>query len=80
MAEFLNLLPPEEARHRWLQALEHHTAAERIATAQALHRITAEAVLSPHPVPPFNRAEVDGYAYARATPTLRAKGCRFTCM
>lgn len=71
MAEFLNLLPPEEARHRWLQALEHHTAAERIATAQALHRITAEAVLSPHPVPPFNRAEVDGYA-VRASDTYAA--------
>ncbi|MCS7088530.1 MAG: molybdopterin-binding protein [Thermoflexales bacterium] len=71
MAEFLNLLPPDEARRRWLSAFEHQTNAERIATAQALHRVTAEAVLSPHAVPSFNRAEVDGYA-VRASDTYAA--------
>lgn len=62
MPEFLNLLPPDEARARWLSAVSHRTKPEWASLAQALNRVIAEPIHAPHPMPLFARAEVDGYA------------------
>ncbi|MCS6773168.1 MAG: molybdopterin-binding protein [Thermoflexales bacterium] len=71
MPEFLNLLPPDAARARWLDAITHRTKLEEVSLAHALGRVLAEPVHAPHPVPPFARAEVDGYA-VRASDTYGA--------
>ena len=45
MPEFLELMPPEEALAVWLRAMpEARIGVERIPSAQALGRVTAEAV------------------------------------
>lgn len=62
MPEFLKLLPPAEALEKFLNALPVHVESEKIPTAQALNRVTAEPVLAPHPLPEFRRSTVDGYA------------------
>jgi molybdenum cofactor synthesis domain len=71
MPEFLHLVPPEEARQRWLPHITHRLPTETVPTAQALGRVTAEAVVAPHPMPPFPRSAVDGYA-VRAADTYGA--------
>ena len=72
MPEFLNLLPPDEAREK---LLTHLTAPrldpEPIAVDSALGRVTAEDVVAPHPLPEFSRTTVDGYA-VRAVDTFGA--------
>ena len=63
MPEFLKLLPPDEARALLLSQIGTPTVtAESIDTGSALHRVTAEDILAPHPLPEFTRSSVDGYA------------------
>ncbi|MBP2017092.1 molybdopterin molybdotransferase [Symbiobacterium terraclitae] len=64
--EFFTLLSVEEARDRWLAAVERRMAAERVAASEAAGRITASPVLSPEELPPFARSSVDGYAVRSA--------------
>lgn len=64
MPEFLQLLPPSHALQRLLDALPETPvlAVERIAATESLGRMLAIDVLAPHPLPPFRRSTVDGYA------------------
>jgi len=72
MPEFLKLLPPNEARALLLAQIGMPAVvAEEIGTASALHRVTAEDVVAPHPLPEFTRSSVDGYA-VRAQDTYGA--------
>ena len=71
MPEFLNLLPPEKALEIWLPHVTHRLEAEAVATAEAWGRVLAADVLAPHPMPPFDRSAVDGYA-VRAADTYGA--------
>ncbi len=72
MPEFLQLIPPAEALSRWFSALgEPPVVCEQIDTVSALGRVTAEAVVAPHPLPEFPRSTVDGYA-VRAADTFGA--------
>ena len=68
MPEFLRLLPPSEALDRLMAHLPSAVPprSEMVASAQALNRILAAPDRAPHPLPPFSRSTVDGYA-------LRAK-------
>ncbi len=69
--EFLKLTSPDEALKRLLANLSVHPVSEKVATAQALGRVTALPVLAPHPLPEFRRSTVDGYA-VRAADTYGA--------
>jgi len=72
MPEFLHLLPPGEARSLLLSSMDGELGrVESVATARALHRVTAEEVRAPHPLPEFPRSTVDGYA-VRAQDTFGA--------
>lgn len=73
MPEFLKLLPPSEALRQFLEAIPQDLGmpSERIASAQAEGRILAESIRAPHPLPPFRRSTVDGYA-VRAADTFGA--------
>src|SRR5271157_168801 len=63
MPEFLRLLPPDEARALLLLHLPGPiTDSESISTASSLGRVTAEDIISPHPLPEFPRSTMDGYA------------------
>jgi molybdopterin molybdotransferase len=66
--EFLQLLPPDEARRKLLSNLTSAVASETVATIMALGRVTAEDIIAPHGLPEFPRSTVDGYAvHARDT-------------
>ena len=71
MPEFFNVLAPDAA----FQALRDHLTPdierERIATADALGRVTAEEVLSPEDLPGFPRSAMDGFS-VRASDTFGA--------
>ncbi|MBX7253502.1 MAG: hypothetical protein K1X50_16095 [Candidatus Promineofilum sp.] len=56
MAEFFNVLPPDEARALLLSHLTRPVEAEVMATAAALGRVTAQPVRAPHALPTFNCA------------------------
>lgn len=72
MPEFLELLPPAEALNHWLMHIPAGPlGVESIATADALDRVTAEAIRSPEALPAFDRSTVDGYA-VRASDTYGA--------
>ncbi len=72
MAEFLTLLPPDEARALLLSHLPMPViATETIEVASALGRVCAEDIRAPHPLPAFPRSSVDGYA-VRASDTYGA--------
>jgi molybdopterin molybdotransferase len=73
MPEFLHLLPPLEALDLLLSALpaDRLRPTEVIATEDALGRVMAGDLTSPHPLPAFSRSAVDGYA-VRATDTFGA--------
>jgi len=71
MTEFLNLIPPAEARKTILSHLIVNPILEEVDTAQALGRVTASPVRAPHPLPEFRRSTVDGYA-VRASDTYGA--------
>ncbi|NIS83256.1 MAG: molybdopterin molybdenumtransferase MoeA [Anaerolineales bacterium] len=68
MPEFLKLQPPEDALQQFLESLpeDSRTEPERIPTEDALNRVLAEAISAPHPLPPFARTTVDGYAVLAA--------------
>ena len=71
MPEFLNLLPPDEARQRLLDHLSRKIPLETIPTESATGRVTAEDVQSSEPLPAFPRTTVDGFA-VRAADTFGA--------
>lgn len=72
MPEFLKLIPPEEAVSRYLETLAAETLdVEEIPTMDADGRVLAEAFSAPHPLPPFDRSSVDGFA-VRAVDTFGA--------
>jgi molybdopterin molybdotransferase len=71
MTEFLNLIPPDEARRQLLSHLSGSQISEEVNTTSALGRVTASSVLAPHPLPEFRRSTVDGYA-VRAMDTYGA--------
>ncbi|MFN8384037.1 MAG: gephyrin-like molybdotransferase Glp [Anaerolineales bacterium] len=72
MPEFLQLLPPEEARTLLFSHLPNRkTVHEQIETASSLGRITFEEIAAPHSLPEFSRSTVDGYA-VRARDTFGA--------
>lgn len=62
MPEFLALLPPAEALDIFISHLKHQVGTELVDTADALGRVTAQAVQAPHDLPTFPRSTVDGYA------------------
>jgi molybdopterin molybdotransferase len=63
MPEFLHLLPPDEARALLLSHLASMSSrSELVDSATSLGRVTAEAIIAPHPLPDFRRSTVDGYA------------------
>lgn len=69
MPEFLQLLPPDEARSLFLSYLSRPvTGSEIVAVPFALGRVLAEDIHAPHPLPDFPRSTVDGFAvHARDT-------------
>lgn len=71
MSEFLDLLPPVEARARLLESLTLRAEAEEVPSAEALGRVTFAPVVAPYPLPSFPRSTVDGYA-VRAADTFGA--------
>lgn len=72
MPEFLTLLPPDEARALLFSHLPPPGIdSELIDVSSSSHRILAEDILAPHPLPDFQRSTVDGYA-ARAHDTFGA--------
>jgi molybdopterin molybdotransferase len=73
MPEFLDLLPPTQALNTFLEALPdlNKGQSELIATQEALGRVLAHPIKAPHPLPPFPRSTVDGYAL-RAADTFGA--------
>lgn len=71
MAEFFTVLPPAEALAKLWAHLPMAPRAEAIPTAEALGRITVEAITSPEFLPAFPRSTMDGYA-VRAADTFGA--------
>jgi molybdopterin molybdotransferase len=75
MPEFLQLLPPQDALDKLLVAYKGCSTEtgwlEEVDLQHALGRVTAEAILAPHPLPSFPRSTVDGYA-VRAADTYGA--------
>lgn len=66
MPEFLNLLPPDEARQRLLEFLPQKIQIESLLTENATGRVTARDVRANEPLPAFPRSTVDGYAVRSA--------------
>lgn len=68
MPEFLKLLPPYEAYSTFIEAVRPNLIIKRelVNTETALGRVLSAPIVAPHPLPPFPRSTVDGYA-------LRAK-------
>ncbi len=73
MPEFLSLSLPEPALERWLQSLpaDRQLAVEHVPSEAAFGRVLAGDIHAPHPLPPFARSTVDGYA-VRAADTFGA--------
>jgi len=71
MPEFFTLLPPDEARARILAHLRPLAEIETCPTVEALGRVLAADLTSPHGLPEFRRSTVDGYA-VRAQDTFGA--------
>ncbi len=71
-AQFLQVLSEEEARARFTERLDlSPLPGETVALRAALGRVLAHDVASPIDVPPFDRANVDGFAL-RSNDTLGA--------
>ena len=68
MAEFFNVLPPDEALALLLAHVRSTPEAEVVPTVEAMGRVTTEPIRAPHPLPMFCRSAMDGYA-VRATDT-----------
>jgi len=62
MAEFFEVMPPDEARRRWLAHVTHQMEIEHITTSETLGRVTAAVIHSAEALPAFQRSMVDGYA------------------
>jgi molybdopterin molybdotransferase/putative molybdopterin biosynthesis protein len=61
--QFLEVVSAEEARARFIGAIDlSPRATEPLALADALDRVLADDVVAPIDVPPFDRANVDGFA------------------
>ena len=71
MPEFLTVLPPDEALAKLFEHLPSNPQPEVINSADALNRVTFEAVRAPSPLPAFPRSTMDGYA-VRAQDTFGA--------
>jgi len=69
MADFLTLIPPEEARELLLsKVISSPVVKAEVDLLHALGRVSAEDILAPHPLPNFPRSTVDGFAvHARDT-------------
>ena len=67
--QFLDVVSAEEARLRFTRHLDlTPLAPERVALAAVLNRVLSHDVTAPIDVPPFDRANVDGFAVRAATP------------
>ncbi|MGC9400520.1 MAG: gephyrin-like molybdotransferase Glp [Anaerolineae bacterium] len=67
MKQLLTMTPRETALARLLDAVPAGPLdVERCATSEALDRVLAEDIVAPHPLPPFPRSTVDGYAVRAA--------------
>ncbi len=73
MTEFFNVLAPDEARQLLLDHITPVAESELVPTAEALGRVTAQALFSPQALPAFRRSTMDGYA-VRAADTFGASG------
>jgi molybdopterin molybdotransferase len=71
MPEFFTVLPPDEALAKLFVHLPIAPQPEIVATADALDRVTCEAIRAPAPLPAFPRSAMDGYAL-RAQDTFGA--------
>jgi molybdopterin molybdotransferase len=73
MPEFLKLHSPSDALELLMAQLPSDTPlrTEVIASERALDRVLAAPIRAPHPLPPFTRSTVDGYA-VRARDTFGA--------
>ena len=71
MPEFLKLIPIQQALQILLSPMQVTIIPERVATLNALGRVTAQFIHSPIPLPPFPRSTVDGYV-VRAADTFGA--------
>jgi len=71
MAEFFNVLSPDDARALLLSHIRPLVESEEIPTTEALGRSTAVSIHAPHPLPTFRRSTMDGYA-VRAQDTFGA--------
>ncbi len=70
--QFLDVVSAEEARERFERHLDlSPLAAETVTLAEALTRVLAHDIVAPVDAPPFDRANVDGFAL-RATDTVSA--------
>jgi molybdopterin molybdotransferase len=68
MPEFLQLLTPEVALDKFLEALPEISSLEEesLQTIEALGRVSAYPITAEDPLPPFPRSTVDGYALRAA--------------
>ena len=65
--QFLEVVSAEEARRRFERNLDlAPLPGERVSLAQALGRVLANDLAAPIDVPPFDRANVDGFALSAA--------------
>jgi molybdopterin molybdotransferase len=71
MPEFFSVLPPHDALEKLLAHLSFAPQPEAIPAADALDRVTFEAVRAPASLPAFARSTMDGYA-VRAQDTFGA--------
>lgn len=71
MEPFKELIPYEKARKIILENVKPIERTERVPLEEALGRVLAEDIVAEMPVPPFNRAAMDGYA-VRAEDTYGA--------
>ena len=70
--QFLEVVSPAEARRRFEERIDRSPlAAEPLPLAAALSRVIAADVIAPVDAPPFDRANVDGFA-VRAADTIAA--------
>lgn len=66
MTELFTVHTPPDAWTRFAEYFRPQVRVERVATADALHRVLAEQLTSPQNLPEFPRSTVDGYAVAAA--------------
>jgi molybdopterin molybdotransferase len=62
MPEFLTLVPPDEARAKFFDAVNTRAQGEEIALTEAYGRVIFQNFHAPFPLPEFRKSTVDGYA------------------